>query len=204
MAAPKISIKLSLSQNIYHFSNPSSPQLTINISSDSSRPFTIFTWSTILNARLALLQDRFVITDLTDGIKVPQSTICIKRGSFKRVRGWSDENYFLTIQPGTSTDVSIVFGVSGDHRPQPKGSERNGRVLDTAHGVDGLIPGHRYRLDVAGGSSNGRPKWWRWGTKDDILVDETDVGNRTLSSIQQEKAKLRFARIEGIEFSVEE
>lgn len=112
--------------------------------------------------------------------------------------GYEDEKYFLTIEPGLLKVVSFSFG--GD-RPLPRGSERDGRVIDSAMGVDGLEPGHRYRLDVAE-----RPlrMWSRWGTKDDVLVDKSDVANHTLRSLKPEKLMLKCTPVQGIEFCVEE
>ncbi|KAI4226881.1 MAG: hypothetical protein LQ349_006811 [Xanthoria aureola] len=122
----------------------------------------------------------------------------IKRGQFKRVRGCEDEKYLLTINPGVPKHVSFSFG---GKRPLRKGSERDGRVIHSAMGVDGLKPGHRYRLDVAEGPLR---MWWRWATKDDILVDKSDVANHTLRSLKPEKAMLKFTPVQGIEFCVEE
>ncbi|KAI4228549.1 MAG: hypothetical protein L6R36_001586 [Xanthoria steineri] len=149
MPVAEISIKLQLSQPTHHYSNPVAPELSITVTSDSDKPLTMFTWSTLLNPKLALLRNHFIITDLTTGVEVPQFAIsCIRRGIFKRVRGCEDEKYLLTIEPGLPKVVSISFG---GKRPLPKGSEWDGRVIHSAAGVDGLEPGHRYRLDVAEG-----------------------------------------------------
>ena len=112
--------------------------------------------------------------------------------------GYEAGKYFLTIEPGLLKVVSFSFG---GNRPLPKGSERDGRVVDRAKGVDGLEPGHRYRLDVAE-----RPlrMWSRWGTKDDVLVDKNDVANHTLRSLKPEKLMLKCTPVQRIEFCVEE
>ncbi|KAL8992622.1 MAG: hypothetical protein Q9169_006954 [Polycauliona sp. 2 TL-2023] len=196
MAAPEIAIRLSFSPATYHYSEPTAPELSLTVTSNAKDPLTIFTWPNILNPHLALLQRRFIITDLTTGLEVPQSTIAIRRAPFKRVRGSGDEKYFLTVEPGVATSVSCS---SGSQNPLPKGSD--GRKIHDAVGVDGLEPGHRYRLTVA--EENPRV-WWHWGTKDDILVHKHDVGSRSLSTLKPEKKMLRFAPIEGIEFCVEE
>ncbi|KAL8765435.1 MAG: hypothetical protein Q9209_007503 [Squamulea sp. 1 TL-2023] len=200
MASPKISIRISLSPEAYHFSDSSPPELTITVTSSSDKPSTMFTHSTILDPRLALRRNRFIITDLTNGLKISQSNICIKRSPFKRIRGCSDEKYFITIQPGVPSVVTTTFGPDGRVRPQPR-SEKDG---DNAHGVDGLEPGHNYRLSVVMGRSRRFIDWWRWGTKDDILTDKSDAGGHRLSSIKSEKAKLNFAPIKPVVFSVEE
>lgn len=42
------------------------------------------------------------------------------------------------------------------------------------------------------------------GTKDDILVDKSDVANHTLRSLKPEKAMPKFTPVQGIEFCIEE
>ncbi|KAI4271155.1 MAG: hypothetical protein LQ337_006210 [Flavoplaca oasis] len=201
MAVPEISIKLSLSPATHDFSNPTAPELCLTVTSNADKPLTFFTWGTLFDPRLSLRGGCFVITDLTTGFEVEQTPrLCTKRGAFKRIRGCDDEKHFLTIKPGLPTTVSFSFGGANGLRPVPRGSERNGRVIDTAKGVDGLRPGHRYRLDVA--EKPFRP-WWHWGSKGDILVNRKDVGNRTLDSLEPEKASLKFAPVDGVEFCVE-
>ncbi|KAL8670798.1 MAG: hypothetical protein Q9168_004678 [Polycauliona sp. 1 TL-2023] len=175
MAAPIISVNVSLSQTTYYLTDPTPPETPLNVTSESSKALTFFTWSTVLNPRRSLRTHRFVITDLTTGIEVPQTPLaCGKRGPFRRVRGCDDEKCLLTIEPGCATIVDFPFGLHGV-RPLPLGSERDGAVVGTAMGVDGLEPGRRYRLDPQQITSR---VWWRWGTKDDVLVDEGDVENR--------------------------
>ncbi|KAL8848649.1 MAG: hypothetical protein Q9221_006323 [Calogaya cf. arnoldii] len=199
MAVPEISIRLSLSPLTYHFSNPVAPELSLTVTSDAEEAFIFFTWSTLFNPRHALVRNCFVITDLTTGFEVSQPhNICTNRGPFKRFRGCDDEKYLLTIEPGVPKVISFSFG---GHRPLPKGSERDGNIIRIAISVDGLEPGHRYRLDVAEGPLR---MWWRWGTKDDILVDRSDVENRLLRSLKPEKLMPKFTPVEGIEFCVEE
>ena len=72
-----------------------------------------------------------------------------------------------------------------------------------AHGVDGLEAGHRYRLDVKRGELYGM--WWRWGAKEDYLVDhDTQGADRMWSPAHSEQSLLEFTPIEDIEFDVEE
>lgn len=214
-ATPKISVVISLSPTTYHFSDPTPPELSLTITSNSERPLTIFTWRTILHPQLALCQRRFVITDLTCGIEVPQTSVRLQRPAFARTRDHPDHQYYLTIHPGTPIVISTPFG-RGTARPQPKAIVQRGWALDddgneikirrskAAHGVDGLEAGHRYRLDVA--STEPQYVWWRWGAKEDNLVDrETAVpADCMLSSAQSEKAALVFEAIGGIDFSVED
>ncbi|KAL8678017.1 MAG: hypothetical protein Q9224_005729 [Gallowayella concinna] len=210
---PEISITLSISPNTYHFSDPTPPKLSLAVASNADRPLTIFTFHRILNPHLALAQRRFVLTDLTDGLEVPQTNIKLQRPAFARMHGHPDEEYYLEILPGVSTIVSTAFARGDDDPPQPKAIVQRGVVLDEngnettarrsklAQGVDGLEAGHRYRLDVASGGFHN--VWWRWGTKEENLM-EPDSADRMLRQEQSEKATLVFTAIEGIEFSVED
>lgn len=82
-----------------------------------------------------------------------------------------------------------------------QGNERKIRRSIQGCGVDGLESGHHYRVDVS------REKlmdiWWRWGIKDDMLVEEESL-DWNLSSFPQEQALLEVENIDGVEFSVEE
>lgn len=81
------------------------------------------------------------------------------------------------------------------------GKEMKVRRSVYAQGVDGLEVGHRYRLDVVPEKLQGL--WWRWGTKDEVLVDERNP-DRMLFPEQSEQVALEFGPIDGIEFNVEE
>ncbi|KAL8805551.1 MAG: hypothetical protein Q9200_005391 [Gallowayella weberi] len=210
---PEISITLSISPNTYRFSNPTPPKLSLAVASNADRPLTIFTFHRILNPHLALAQRRFILTDLTDGLAVPQTNIKLQRPSFARMRGHPDEEYYLEILPGVSTIVSTAFARGEDDPPQPKaivqrrvvldenGNEITARRSKLAQGVDGLEAGHRYRLDVAPEGFNN--VWWRWGTKEENLMERGSAGCM-LHWEDSEKAALVFKAIEGIEFSVED
>ena len=210
---PKLSLKISLSKPIYHFSNPKPPQLSLIITSHSNRPFTIFSWHTIFYPKLALAQQGFIITDLTANTEVAQTSIRLQRAAFSRVRGSPDEEYYLTIRPGIVTIVLTPFGRAGDVRPQPKAAVERGWELDEdgnekkirrsvhAQGVDGLEAGHKYRLDVR--IEGLEHVWWRWGTKEEYLVDRGDE-DCMWHSDQWEQGLLDFEPVDGIEFSVED
>lgn len=209
--SPKVSIVLALNPSTYHFSEPTAPELSLTVTSDSDKPFMVFTWNTVLWPKLALAQRQFIITDLTDNVEVTQTSIMLQRMPFSRVRGAPDEVYYLDILPDTPTTISTPFG-RGNTQPQPKAVAQRGWEVDEegneresvhASGVDGLEPGHRYRLEVKREGLEGM--WWRWGTKEDFLVDANSPEERRMwSADQSEKSPLDFEPIEGIEFSVEE
>ena len=78
------------------------------------------------------------------------------------------------------------------------GNERKIRRSTRACGVDGLEGGHRYRLDVVRGQLMGI--WWRWGMKDDVLVEP---GSREWNMIPPEPTPLEVGSVDGVEFCVE-
>lgn len=211
--APTLSITLSLSRSTYSFSEHQPPELSLTVTSNADKPLTVFTWHRPLWPKLALCQRQFIITDLADNVEVPQTAVQIQRMPFTRIRGCSDNVYFVTIMPGTPTVVSTPFG-RGTAQPQPKAVAERGWELDSegkemktrrsvhAHGVDGLEPGHRYRLDVKRVELYGM--WWRWGSREEYLVDpDTQGADRMWSPKHSEQSPLEFAPIEGIDFSVE-
>lgn len=64
-----------------------------------------------------------------------------------------------------------------DAQKEREGAERTRKARRSvfACGVDGLEPGHRYRVDVARGPL--LSFWWRWGTRDEVLGDEREEGD---------------------------
>lgn len=54
--------------------------------------------------------------------------------------------------------------------PDGEGNERKTHRSTIGCGVDGLERGHHYKVDVARGGLMGI--WWRWGTKEEILVEQ--------------------------------
>ena len=123
--------------------------------------------------------------DIDSNLPVPQTTVRLRRAPFSRTRGSGDEKYFLTLYPQVPTVVSTDFSRGGGSRPQPRavvergweldeqGSKTNFRRGTKGCGVDGLKSGHRYRVDVAKGSLMGI--WWRWGTKEEMMVKPRNV-----------------------------
>lgn len=163
-------------------------------------------------------QAQFPITDLstTPPTAIPQNSIRIQRLPFSRARGSADEPYFLTLDPNTPVTVSTRFARGGTQgpRPQPRsvvekgleideetGKEKNSRRSVRGCGVDGLESGHRYRVDVEREAIEG--VWWRYGTKEDVMVEKGDRG-WNLNEAGPEKGKLEVseAEIPGVEFEV--
>ncbi|KAL8899343.1 MAG: hypothetical protein Q9207_006255, partial [Kuettlingeria erythrocarpa] len=154
----------------------------------------------------------FPIWDLTTDSGVKTTSIRVQRLPLSRARGSGDEVYFLTLPPSEAVTVSTRFARGNEGmRPVSKAAaqrereeaERKGhaRRSVSACGVDGLEPGHRYRVDVAKASL--MSFWWIWGTKEDVLVDP---GSREwgLYNVQAEETPLEIEGIEGVEFEIED
>lgn len=212
MAAPepKLSVKLSLSESTYCFTNSVPPTLSLTIESHADRPLTLFTWETPFNPKLGMVQSCFSITDTVNNTPVPQSSIQFQRQPFSRVRGSGDERFFLTLYPHTPTVVSTAFGRGDTVPPEPRavvergwerdkeGKEMRIRRSTAGCGVDGLEGGHQYRVDIIRGPLMGIT-WW-WGTKEEVMIDQVGPGWNILPG---EDTPLDIGPIEGVEFNVE-
>ena len=210
---PELSVKLSLSSSTYCFSNPTPPVLSLTVESHADRPLTIFTWQTPFDPKIGMTQGCFKITDLESNELVPQGIIRLQRLPFSRVRGATDEKFFLTLQPHTPTVVSTGFSRGGGKQPpQPRAVVERGWVLDEQGnelkirrstqgcGMDGLEVGHRYKVGVTRGPLMGL--WWRWGTKEEFQVEPGEP-NWTLNAVTPEQVPLDVGPVEEVEFSIE-
>ena len=81
------------------------------------------------------------------------------------------------------------------------GKEKRTRRSVQGCGVDGLESGHRYRVDVEREAIEG--VWWRYGTKEDVMVEEGSQ-EWNLSEIEPEEGKLEVEGVgsPGVEFEV--
>ncbi|KAK5162956.1 uncharacterized protein LTR77_011010 [Saxophila tyrrhenica] len=130
------------------------PKISITVTSQATRPITIFTWPTIFHLSLAQSRDNFTCLDLTTESAMRLSTTRgPQRQPFSRTKGHSDEQYFCTLDPG----VPVIF--SGGLR-----------VASSVAG--GLQAGHRYRYGVQEGE---QVQWWRWGRKDGVLAPSGQI-----------------------------
>lgn len=81
------------------------------------------------------------------------------------------------------------------------GKERTTRRSVRGSGVDGLESGHRYRVDVEREAIEG--VWWRYGTKEDVMVEKGDRGwNLNEAGPEEGKLEVLEAEILGVEFEV--
>lgn len=215
---PRISITISVDPKSYSFTDPHPPTLSITLLllSHASSPVTFFTFFSPLNPESGLAQECFPITDLSTSppSPVPQSSIRLQRLPFSRARGSGDDQYFLTLYPETPLKLSAGFATGGGEgwrRPQPKHVVEKGWVVDERGnptnarrgikgiGVDGLESGKRYRVDV--NSVKLRTVWWKWGERDEIMVDEGDWG-WNLSELEKGEGDAEWDVGEGVEFEI--
>lgn len=82
-----------------------------------------------------------------------------------------------------------------------QGNELKIRRSIEACGVDGLEGGHRYKVGVAREELMGI--WWRWGVKEDMLVEPKSL-RWNLSHLKPERVPLNVGEIEWVEFSVDD
>lgn len=159
-----------------------------------------------------MTHDSFPIWDLTTDSPVKTTSVRLQRMPLSRARGSGDEQYFLALPPSEKITVSTRFARGNiNMRPQSKAvaqqereeAERSGKARRSifACGVDGLEPGHRYRVSVAKASL--MSFWWVWGTKEDVLVDP---GNRDwgLDNLPGQETPLEISEIDAVEFEVKD
>lgn len=210
--APKLSVKLSLSPTTYSYSNPDPPILSLTISTNAEKPLTLLTYNKPFNPRSGMTNDCFPIWDLTTDTAIKQTSVRVNRLPLSRAKGSSDEQYFLTLQPSEPTTVSTRFArgnaafrplskAQADREREEAERTNHARRSMFACGVDGLEPGHRYKVSVAKGQL--MAFWWVWGTKEDVLV-EPDSRDWGLDHVQTEETPLEIDEIESVEFVVEE
>lgn len=183
---PTVELAISIDPNAYSFSQPVPPKIRVTATSCASHPITIFTWRTALDPASALISNAFVITDLTTGSRIETSIAMLQRSPFKRTRGSPDETYLTTLEPNAPLEATAQFG-RPDQRPQPKAIVERGWELDEQGretrtrrsvrptGVDGLEPGHEYRVDF---DTEALQSWlWARDSKANVLVDHQGAGS---------------------------
>ncbi|KAI0528436.1 hypothetical protein GGR58DRAFT_316640 [Xylaria digitata] len=185
---PRVDIQVSFDRSTHSYSQPEPPRVVITVTSRAQHSITLYTWRRPLDPKGALTSNGYVITDLTTGNPVRTTYLMINRGPELRVRGSSDEQFFLTLRPNIPVELSTGFGRGGGGiKPDPRavmergwerdehGNERKIRRSTQATGVDGLEPGHSYSVSLNMEALRGC--WWAPVTKDEILVDQRGEGS---------------------------
>ncbi|TRX88349.1 hypothetical protein FHL15_010787 [Xylaria flabelliformis] len=188
---PRVDIQISFDRQTHSYSQAEPPRIFITITSRAQHPITLYTWRGPLDPKGALSNNGYIITDLTTGNPVRTTRIMVNRGPQLRVRGSSDDPFFLTLQPNDPVQLSTGFGRGGgSFKPDPRavvergwerdenGNERKIRRSTQATGVDGLEPGHTYSV----GLDMEALERYRWApvTRDEILVDYWREGSYVL------------------------
>ncbi|KAJ4287307.1 hypothetical protein N0V90_012705 [Kalmusia sp. IMI 367209] len=210
---PRIDIEISFDRASHSFSQTSSPKLIVNVTSHANTPITLFTWNTPLSLPRTLTSNGIIITDTETREDIKTASIMVQRAPLKRTRGGPDEQYYLTLQPNNTVELSTGFGRGGGSvKPQPKavvergleldehGNEMNLRRSKFATGVDSLEPGRRY--DVRLNAELLSRIWWAPTSKEDILVDSTGEGSY-VQDYEWRKESLDF-HVQEAEISVED
>jgi hypothetical protein len=185
---PLIDVKLSITPSSYTFTEQSPPTVILELTSHANTPITIATWGSPLDIRRASISNGFIIIDRATESAVPTTRLLVQRGALQRVRGTSDEQEYLTLEPHVPLTLSTGFGRNGGKvKPQPRavvqrgweldehGNERKIRRSRKATGVDGLEPGHQYLVGLNHGLLE-RCKWTP-ARKEEVLVDHQGPGS---------------------------
>lgn len=106
--APQIDIEISFDRSTHSYSQHTEPpKITLTVTSRADHPLTIFTWRKPVDPKGALNNEGYTITDIGTGQGVKTvGKVQINRPGIKRVRGHSDEQYFLTLLPNTPSELS--------------------------------------------------------------------------------------------------
>lgn len=202
---PKVTIKMELSPNTYHFSNATPPTLSFRMTSYASRPLTIrIPHGSPLDVKMAMNQGGYPIFDLSTPSPTPLK-IGDMTGYIHRPPSPNKQLVLLPERESVPFEVAFNRGASYEaaYRPQPWDIVRRGRVLDDngnetsirrpseVAGVDGLEAGKKYKATMALNKLQTVP-WW-WGTED----DEPESRGMDNGPIEFE------VEDDGVEFSVE-
>ncbi|KAK4173889.1 hypothetical protein QBC36DRAFT_358871 [Triangularia setosa] len=127
------------------------------------QPIAFFTFNRPLAFPSALSNRSITIHSLPSLQKIETAEIRLQRGPLTRIKGDSDERFYLALHPNTPLELSTLFGRGGGVnkiRPAPKsiaekgwevdedGKERRIRRSVQPTGVDGLEPGLEYKVGL--------------------------------------------------------
>ncbi|KAK4198321.1 hypothetical protein QBC40DRAFT_284041 [Triangularia verruculosa] len=188
--APKVHVTMTIDPQTHSFTTDALPPLlTLKITSSYTTPITFFTFNRPLSLPSALTNRTITIHCLPSLQKIETCSFRVNRPAITRVKGDSDESFYLTLYPNTTVEISTPFGRGGGVnkiRPVPKkiaekgwevdedGKERRIRRSVQPTGVDGLEPGWEYKVGLDRESLEGM--WWAAVEKEEILVEDGAEG----------------------------
>ncbi|KAI0410790.1 hypothetical protein F5X98DRAFT_381426 [Xylaria grammica] len=180
---PRVDVDVSFDRPTHSYSQRNPPNITHTITLRAEHPITIPTRRTPLNPSEALTSRGYVITNLTTGNPVRTANLVNYEEPLLRTRGFPDEDFFLTLYPNVTVELSTGFGRHDGHvKPRSReaiehswerknhDNEESNHCHVEAIGVDGLEPGHTYSVDLCPHGLNLCE--WAPVTADKILVDE--------------------------------
>ncbi|KAK4653546.1 hypothetical protein QC762_507867 [Podospora pseudocomata] len=181
----KIHITITITPETHSFTtNPLPPLLTLSLLSHHPTQITLCTFNRPLALPSALTNRTITIHSLPSRQKIETCLFQVNRSPVTRIRGDSDEQFYLTLLPNTPTAISTPFGRGGGVnkiRPVPKaiaekgwevdeeGRERRVRRSVQPTGVDGLEPGLEYEVGLDRESLEGM--WWAPVGREEILIE---------------------------------
>jgi hypothetical protein len=187
---PLVDIRLSITPSLYAFTELLPPIMVLELTSHAEVPITFATWGTPSDIRSALTRNGFIIIDKATEPAVSTTQTMVQRGALMRIRGTSDEQYLLTLEPRVSVTLPTPFGRNNSGiKPQPKavvqrgweldehGTERKIRRSTKATGVDGLEPGHQYLVKL----NHELLKQCKWTPtrKEEVLIHRSEMGSKS-------------------------
>jgi hypothetical protein len=138
---PSIAVKLAIDPPSFKISER--VRLSVTATSNASDPITIFNWPNIFNPSLSQMRGSLVAFDKATHEELILHTMVVKRGPVNYTLGGSDDEFFVTLEPGKPAEFSTPFGYGHT-----------------------TLPGHQYLVDLQEGES---VDWWKKGRKEDVL-----------------------------------
>lgn len=153
MSHPTISVRLAISPESVTLGASCSIILSTTLTYPT--PITIYTWPTVFNLNLSQKRKNFWCIDLSNNnqpVRLEWTKGPKVSGWISRVLGDFDDEYFVTLEPGKTLNITGPFKLS--------------TRLNTT-----LVAGHRYRFGFSEGESVGN---WMHGTREEVMLPPGD------------------------------
>ena len=226
---PPVSLTMSIDSHVYSLQSgmDGRPNLSFTITCYLPHPITICTYHTALDESNAWRLDgtnaHFSATDVETNQQVlikGGGTAC-RAYSLRRQLGDSDEEYYLTLQPGVPVTISHpIRGLQGwdDGIGNETFVYRCGDLRGQCF-ARYFEPGHKYRIGLAyrpGPSLDSEGKWkrtiergpyqlilwWRYGIKEEVLEPKDTPSYKAQRGWSENT--IRFSGIPDVELAIED